>query len=188
MENQLHVLAEELVEAYHQLLDLLGMLPIMSWVAHMSQEVLLCDGAIFAKLQSTRPVPVFLDTAKAVPEEVGTLIIIHNRPSRNLPEPDECWDGDAEDWENWRPPAKEPTFRPVPIGARPADHRGYYDALNATLRPPRPFRVLQPSAASTGPQETSARSTLEAAADKRATLEHPPRPSLSCGAEGAPAA
>ncbi|XP_077546734.1 uncharacterized protein LOC144159237 [Haemaphysalis longicornis] len=152
------------------------MLPIMSRDAHMSQEVLLSNGAIFAKLQSTRPVPVFLDTAKAVPEEVGTLIIIvHNRPSRNLPEPDGCWDEDAEDWESWRPPAKEPIFRPVPIGVRPADHCGYY-ALNAAQRPPRPFQVLQPSGASTGPQETSARSTLKAAAACPVELREYPRP------------
>lgn len=69
-----------------------------------------------------------------------------------------------ENLENWRPPAKEHVFRPVPIGARPTDCRAYRDA-------PRP--LLQPLGASHSPQEASTRSTLEAAADKLAASEDP---------------
>lgn len=105
--------------------------------------------------------------------EVDALYQI--RASRNLPEPDQCWDKDAEDWESWRPPAKEPVFRPVPIEARPANRRAYRDALNAAPRP-----LLQPSGASQSPQEASTRSTLEAAA--------PEVRALPGGAEGVPAA
>ncbi|KAH9366206.1 hypothetical protein HPB48_016771 [Haemaphysalis longicornis] len=101
----------------------------------------------------------------------------------NLPEPEECWDKDADDWEDWRTPAKEPIFRPAPIGARPAERRAYYDVFNDAPRPPGPFRVLQPSGASQSSQETSARSTLEAAADQLTALEDLPQPRASSPVE-----
>ncbi|XP_077543338.1 gametocyte-specific factor 1 homolog [Haemaphysalis longicornis] len=52
------------------------------------------------------------------------------RASRNLPEPYQCWDKDAAEWESWR------IFCPVQIGARPADRRAFCGALNAAPRPP----------------------------------------------------
>lgn len=108
------------------------------------------------------------DSAAAWAAEADALYPI--RQVEGMPEPQESWDG--EDLDSWRPPQREPVFRPAPIG--PADNCA--GALNAPPAPTGPVRILQPSEES---QRASTSCTLQAAADQPPALRDVPQPSSS---------